>query len=234
LRWLEGGPSFVGLSTAATDGHITLERPPLAGDWAYCDTFYRVLLTDYSEFSCKIKLDTLFHEKNDEFRDYYTRRQEKPKNLFYVVQSDRLQCLNGAYFSPADDALIDLLFGNSMNTCGEYVREEVPTSETWRRAKQRNGQSQFAENVKTNYHLQCCFPGCSVNDKNFLIGSHIARWVDNPDKRGQIANGLCFCPLHDKAFELGYFSLDDKLRIIVAHGVTLEKSAVFRKLILHM
>jgi len=48
-----------------------------------------------------------------------------------------------------------------------------------------------------------------------LVASHIARWADNSEKRGDTSNGLCLCPIHDKAFELGYFSLDDNFRICV-------------------
>ena len=48
-----------------------------------------------------------------------------------------------------------------------------------------------------------------------MVASHIARWADNSEKRGDTSNGLCLCPIHDKAFELGYFSLDDKFRICV-------------------
>ena len=231
LRWTDHRPAFVGLSTADTDGHITAERPPNAGVWDYCDTFYRALLTDYSEFSSKIELDSLFSKKGPQFREYYQNHNTKPKNLFYVVQSGRLQCLNGAYLSPADSELAELILGESISANQGYVREKVSTSEVWRRTKQRNGQSQFAESVKANYHYQCCFPDCPVNDRNFLIGSHIARWVDNPERRGQTANGLCFCPLHDKAFELGYFSLDDEYRVIISKDAAQGRSGVFRQYI---
>ena len=56
---------------------------------------------------------------------------------------------------------------------------------------------------------------------------HIARWVDNPEKRGNTSNGLCFCPLHDKAFEVGYFSLDDEFCIILSRNLEVQTSELF-------
>lgn len=52
-------------------------------------------------------------------------------------------------------------------------------------------------------------------DPRFLIGSHIARWSDNETLRGHLGNGLCFCLLHDKAFEIGLFTLDELFNVFV-------------------
>ena len=46
-------------------------------------------------------------------------------------------------------------------------------------------------------------------------GFHIARWADNEKLRGHLGNGLCFCLMHDKAFEEGLFTLDKQFRIFV-------------------
>ena len=52
-----------------------------------------------------------------------------------------------------------------------------------------------------------------MSDRIFLVGAHIARWADHKELRGDIKNGLCLCLLHDKAFEIGYFLLNDDLEI---------------------
>jgi predicted restriction endonuclease len=65
------------------------------------------------------------------------------------------------------------------------------------------------------YGHKCCFPGCDISDDRFLVGSHIARWCDNEQLRGQMSNGLCLCLLHDKAFEIGLFTLDQQFRVFV-------------------
>ena len=36
-----------------------------------------------------------------------------------------------------------------------------------------------------------------------------------------------FCPLHDKAFEIGYFSLDDEFRIVLSHNLEVQTSELF-------
>lgn len=98
-----------------------------------------------------------------------------------------------------------------------------------RQVKQRIGQAQFAKAVKENYQYKCCFPGCGISDHRFLIGSHIARWVDNPDKRGNTSNGSC--PIHDKAFENGCFSLDDEFYVVLTPALEIRKSEVFQRYI---
>jgi hypothetical protein len=51
-------------------------------------------------------------------------------------------------------------------------------------------------------------------DPRFLVASHIARWADNESLRGDFGNGLCLCLMHDKAFELGLFTLNDQFEIV--------------------
>lgn len=107
----------------------------------------------------------------------------------------------------------------------------VATSEIHKTVLKRRGQAQFSDAVKDNYNCHCCFPGCSMNDRRFLIGSHIARWVDSPDKRGKVANGLCLCCFHDKAFEAGYFSLDDEYKVTISSKKDIIQSTVFQTFI---
>ena len=219
--------NFVGYSVAATDGHQTLERPPQAGTWGYATSFFRVLLKDYQAFEAPIHLYDFFATHREELITYLNEIQTSPTNRFFVLQSSRLQCLNGAYLSKCDEKLLSLIINEEITNSLTLVSCNIPTSEIWRQVKQRVGQAQFSDAVKKNYRFQCCFPGCMVNDSKFLIGSHIARWVDNPDKRGSVSNGLCLCVLHDKAFESGYFSLDDELHIILSNKNEIQSSNIF-------
>jgi putative restriction endonuclease len=82
-------------------------------------------------------------------------------------------------------------------------------------AMMRIRQNEFSKAVRQNYEHRCCFPGCSVSDDRFLVGAHIARWSDVPELRGEISNGLCFCLMHDRAFEQGLFTIDDYQRVRV-------------------
>lgn len=217
---------FIGYSIAATDGHITKERPPVPGVWGYSESYYRIFLMDYTEFDSPVKLSSLFSQKKDMLIQYAEERT-LPKNIFYTLQKGRLQCLNGAYFSPAEEYLLNLIFDDeSKSDKALYIPAKVATSEILRQNRQRSGQNQFACCVKANYHNVCCFPGCRVDDPNFLVAAHIARWADNPELRGDISNGLCFCVLHDRAFELGYFSIDDNYHIMLSNDMTIKASTI--------
>jgi hypothetical protein len=88
---------------------------------------------------------------------------------------------------------------------------ETGTSET--EVLTRVGQGEFSDKVRNNYNHSCCFPECGVSDARYLIGAHIARWADRPDLRGDVSNGLCLCLHHDKAFEIGHFTIDQDLRV---------------------
>lgn len=221
---------FVGFSIVKTDGHETIERPPSPGSWAYCRRFYRAFLCDYLEFKKPINLYQLFKEKDTEFKKYYEQKV-KPRNIFYTIQSNRLQCLNGGYLSEVDDNLLVIILGD-IEAFAEHntsVTLSVPTSETLKQIKVRVGHARFSANVKNNYNNRCCFPECSISDRDFLVASHIARWADNTEKRGDTSNGLCLCPIHDKAFELGFFSLDDNFKICV--GKRKDHSQIFKEYI---
>lgn len=226
--------AFVGYSIAATDGHETLEHPPKAGEWNYATSYFRVLLKDFQEFKASIRLDNVFSKYRGQLIMYLEGLSSTPTNRFFVYQSGRLQCLNGAYLSKCDEELLSFILNKqaeSNDTLSPSPPSMSSTAEIWGKVRQRIGQHAFAEAVKKNYHFKCCFPSCHIDDPQFLIGSHIARWVDNPDMRGQTSNGLCLCVLHDKAFENGYFSLDDDFRVVISKNPEIQKSIVFSEYI---
>lgn len=140
-------------------------------------------------------------------------------SVFFVFQSNRLQCLNGAYFSEIDNELFKLLEPlfiqviESNGSTRDTINEKISTKAILTQNYQRFGQQEFSKLVKRNYNNTCCFPGCGINDNLFLVGAHIARWADREDLRGDISNGLCLCLMHDKAFEEGLFTIDDELKI---------------------
>lgn len=113
-----------------------------------------------------------------------------------------------------DDNLYSIIFGKA-DTVPEprSVLSSAKTGETSASFTARKGQVDFSENVRKNFDHRCCFPGCNVTDRSFLVGSHIARWSDHPDLRGETSNGLCLCLMHDKAFEIGLFTLDSECKV---------------------
>jgi putative restriction endonuclease len=207
-----GDADFTGFSIAAEDGQAINEGPE-GSDQLYC-----VRLRDYSKFEDPISWETIRLAKRDALLQYFERNRSRTlskERLFYVLQRGRLQCLNGAYLSFLSDDLIEILFGFRTNVTESNVAvaSTAPVGSTLRTAAFRVGQQKFSDNVKANFHNCCCFPGCPVADRRFLIGSHIARWRDASRLRGETKNGLCLCVFHDRAFEIGAFTFDADLKV---------------------
>jgi putative restriction endonuclease len=88
--------------------------------------------------------------------------------------------------------------------------------------KARQKQSLFRKRVLENFQCQCCLS--TVVEENLLIASHIIPWADRIETRLDPSNGLCLSYVYDKLFDEGYFSFDDKLKVIVSdHSNTLSK-----------
>jgi putative restriction endonuclease len=209
LRGITPKANFVGYSTVSSDGFQTASRPPNPGPWGFADSFFRADLTNYTPFHEPINLAALFVDRRQQLDDYFdlnrARSVKDRANIFYVRQAGKLQCLNGAYLSDVDDEL-------QASTSAKII-VSVPTASQLAEVRVRLGQSKFSNEVKRLYSSRCCFPGCDVTDRRFLVGAHIARWTDNEKLRGHLGNGLCLCLMHDRAFELGLFTLDSHYRI---------------------
>ena len=221
LRGVGKDAKFVGFSRASGDGFETSQAPPEPKEWSHSRSFYRADLSDFVAFHSPVSLQTVFQDRERELIEYFEQnriRGRHKRNLFYVRQSGRLQCLNGAYLSDVDADLLDALFGKSTteNPRGsDNSTVSVETGVQIANLKTRQGQAEFSDRIKKAYGYQCCFPGCELNDPRFLVGSHIARWADCPALRGVLGNGLCLCLIHDKAFEFGIFTLDENFRVYV-------------------
>jgi|ERR1700683_4428968 len=94
-----------------------------------------------------------------------------------------------------------------------HLRGVVAIGEEVRSVRMRIGQERFSAEVRKNYGWRCCFPDCEVIDPVLLVGSHIGRWSDALELRGDVSNGLCLCLMHDKAFENGLYTLDRSMKV---------------------
>jgi len=86
----------------------------------------------------------------------------------------------------------------------------VPTDSHEALTRQRRGQARIRTLTVINYRGSCAV--CDVTDRDLLVASHIVRWADSPEQRGDLSNVICLCRIHDALFEIGYWSLDDGLR----------------------
>lgn len=88
----------------------------------------------------------------------------------------------------------------------------VPTDTQQALVRLRKGQSRLRSLTIENYKSCCAV--CDISDTALLVASHIIGWARAPEHRGNLANVICLCRIHDPLFELGYWSLDDELRIL--------------------
>lgn len=109
---------------------------------------------------------------------------------------------------------IDFLHGDSVRL--EQSIATAPTGPTDRHGwvKLRRGQQYFRQTVLNAYGVRCCITGISV--PRLLVASHIRPWSTFPDNRLDPRNGLCLSSLHDAAFDAGFITLDDQLRVVLS------------------
>src|SRR5262249_44380751 len=94
----------------------------------------------------------------------------------------------------------------------------VPTNTHQAQNRQRRGQNRIHQLTLQNYE-NCCAV-CDVRaDSRLLVASHIARWADDPEGRGDLSNVICLCRIHDGLFEAGYWSLTDGLELLMKESV---------------
>jgi predicted restriction endonuclease len=138
--------------------------------------------------------------------------------------------LSGA--SESDRALWTEFAGNSERVAAEAesvftrldpaqaARDEadvrIPTGETdaERVVRARRVQSFFRAAVLTSYDHRCAISGLAVPE--LLVASHIVPWCDSVERRADPTNGICLNALFDRAFDRGFMTLDEQLRVVVS------------------
>ena len=89
---------------------------------------------------------------------------------------------------------------------------DVETGDVIGASKRRKGQRTLRDRTLYNYGNRCAL--CDVVDDGLLVTSHIAKWAEDPEGRGDLGNIILFCRFHDALFENGYFSLDDSCKLL--------------------
>lgn len=83
-----------------------------------------------------------------------------------------------------------------------------------RAIKTRAFQQAFRNAILDIYEGKCAV--CDVDDRAFLRGCHIVPVTDDPSIATDLRNGICFCVIHDIAFEKGIFYISDKYEVRVS------------------
>ncbi|MCL4340612.1 MAG: HNH endonuclease [Candidatus Thermoplasmatota archaeon] len=80
-------------------------------------------------------------------------------------------------------------------------------------AKRRIGQERVRAMALINYSNRCCI--CGLDYPPLLRASHIVPWSARADIRGDPANVLCLCSLHDSLFDTGLISVDASGTVLI-------------------
>ena len=137
--------------------------------------------------------------------------QELRDDGFLFFSSTGLYTLNQVAISASNEDFPDDVLENAIDE-GRLELSDVETSSEVAIGRIRRGMFALRKKTLHNYRDSCAL--CDVNDSKLLVASHIARWADHPEARGLLSNTICFCTLHDKLFEVGYFSMNNKLELI--------------------
>lgn len=86
----------------------------------------------------------------------------------------------------------------------------------------RYGQSSFRKAVLSAHNDRCCITG--IENKTLLIASHIIPWSKDEKNRLNPSNGLCLSSLHDKAFDSGLLTINEKYEIVLSSELKKGKS----------
>lgn len=104
----------------------------------------------------------------------------------------------------------------------EYTREisflvsDIPT-EAQRITRVRLVQKFFRDTVLSSYNFSCTI--CELDLYVMLNASHIIPWSVDKSRRADPSNGLSLCAFHDRAFDRGLITIDDKFRIVSSKQV---------------
>ncbi len=90
---------------------------------------------------------------------------------------------------------------------GRLRMGRVQTGVSVGQARRRRGQARLRQLSPAGYGGRCAV--CDVSTPDLLVASHIVRWADAPDHRGDLQNVLSLCRFHDTLFERGDWSLAD-------------------------
>ena len=154
----------------------------------------------------------------------------RDKNISGLVNSGRLDREIWDKYYDAHDILADrynAFMGGELGLELDEAYAEIGVEPTIHEAGAREqtvqarvGQNYFRNAVLSAYEKRCCMTSISIPE--FLIASHIKPWKASDDKKEKAnpRNGLCLNALHDKAFDLGFITVDkNTLRIVVAESL---------------
>jgi len=120
------------------------------------------------------------------------------------------------------------LLGRSVESVEERAFPEGKVKPTTVMA--RVNQGFFRAAIMAAYDTSCCITG--IKTPELLRASHIIPWSVDTKNRTNPKNGLCLNALHDQAFDCGYITLDDQLKVVVSPRLRYGVNAALDEMIL--
>jgi len=128
--------------------------------------------------------------------------QANPEELAYESQQRYWQVMDQGDFA-----------GPDLSESEEVTLPSGPT-ETIRTVRTRLVQSFFRNAVLSSYNFTCAV--CGIDLPELLTASHIIPWKQDIARRADPSNGLSLCSLHDRAFDRGFFTLDNSFSVLLS------------------
>lgn len=95
--------------------------------------------------------------------------------------------------------------------------DKLDNEDKYREIKTRVNQRFFRQVILNNYSYRCAI--CNINIPDLLIAGHIIPWSANKKERLNPQNGICFCSLHDKAFDRGLIGVNEDFKIVISNDL---------------
>lgn len=91
----------------------------------------------------------------------------------------------------------------------------------------RRVQGFFRNAVLTSYKFTCAI--CELSISQMLCASHIIPWSVNVERRADPTNGLSLCSFHDKAFDRGLLTIDEKNNVCISKNMEVDNPSEMHK-----
>lgn len=148
-------------------------------------------------------------------------------NTFLIDSDNRNYCIDGMghsniwYGNDMEDENVKKYIQNyeiNYRNRIELVEKNLDTflgDEREAVVKLRINQDKFRNGLIRKHKGKCCL--CGVTYKPLLVASHIKPWAkSNNFEKLDLENGLLLCPAHDKLFDSGLISFDEKGNIMIS------------------
>jgi|SRR5690625_4078397 len=190
---------------------------------------------DYKEFKNTVVFEYLFNSRTHRWLDENVLGLDSEKSIGYqamgILHYLGIKGVHKGYFKNVDieeairllqtqdgkfDTIIDCLTNKMEDERVEDQNHVIEVSETERELimKSRIGHSKF-KNALLKLSEKCKL--CDLNDRRFLIASHIKPWnASTNEERLDVNNGFLLCPNHDWVFDKGYISFDSDGSILIS------------------